>query len=186
MFKLKSNFNPRTVIELYLCSLEEKLMKVQVIGQLQRRVYAVIELYLCCLEEKLMKVEVSMDKFNSQTNSEGNDLYDLKNVKSTVIRSTDKGLAVVVWHREDYIKKAQKQLEDEEVNEKVFNNAASFLKTINKVMAKTRKRGDLKKDNLDYFSMKDSKFSFMLLIVVTILKKLPHFRTIICNYYLKR
>ena len=53
-----------------------------------------------------MKVEVSMDKFNSQTNSEGNDLYDLKNVKSTVIRSTDKGLAVVVWHREDYIRKA--------------------------------------------------------------------------------
>ena len=34
MFKLKSNFNPRTVIELYVCSLEEKLMKVQVIGQL--------------------------------------------------------------------------------------------------------------------------------------------------------
>ena len=57
-----------------------------------------------------MKVEVSMDKFNSQTNSEGNDLYDLKNVKSTVIRSTDKDLAVVVWHREDYIKKGREAI----------------------------------------------------------------------------
>ena len=31
-------------------------------------------------------------------------------------------------------------------------------------MAKTRKRGDLKKDNLDYFSMKDSKFSTFYLL----------------------
>ena len=55
-----------------------------------------------------------------------------------------------MWDREDYIKDLQKQLGDEEVYEKVSNNAAPLLKTINEVIAKIRKRGDLKRDNLDY------------------------------------
>ena len=40
----------------------------------------------------------------------------------------------------------------------VFNDAVPLLKTINAVIAKIRKWGDLKRDNLDYFIMKDSKF----------------------------
>ena len=39
-------------------------------------------------------------------------------------KSTDKGLAVVVWDRENYIKEAEKQLGDEQVYEEVSNNAA--------------------------------------------------------------
>ena len=34
----------------------------------------------------------------------------LKNDKSIVIKSANKGSAVVVWDRDDYIKEAQKQL----------------------------------------------------------------------------
>ena len=41
----------------------------------------------------------------------------------------------------------------------VFNDAVPLLKTINAVIAKIRKWGDLKRDNLDYFIMKDSKFA---------------------------
>ena len=40
---------------------------------------AAIKLYLSSLEEKLMKVEVPKDKFNNLTNSERKALYDLKN-----------------------------------------------------------------------------------------------------------
>ena len=126
MFKSKSKFNPHNK-------------------------GAVIELYLSSLEEKLMKVEIPKDKFNSLTNSERKALYDLKNDKSIIIKSADKGSAVVVWDREDYIKEAEKQLGDKEVNEEVSNNATPLLKTINAVIAKIRKRGDLKRDNLDYF-----------------------------------
>ena len=72
-----------------------------------------------------------------------------------MIKSADKGLAVVVWDRENYIKEAEKQLGDEQVYEEVSNNAAPLLKAINEVIAKIRKRGDLKRDNLDYFIMKD-------------------------------
>ena len=45
MFKTKSKFNPRNTV-------------------------AAVELYLSSLEEKLMKVEVPRDKFNNLTNSE--------------------------------------------------------------------------------------------------------------------
>ena len=120
---------------------------------------AAIELYLSRLEEKLKKIEVRKDKFNNLTNSERKALYDLKNDKSIVINSADKGLVVVVWDREGCMKEAEKQLGDEEVYEEVSNDAALLLKTINEVIAKTRKRGDLKRDNLDYFIMKDKKLA---------------------------
>ena len=77
MFKPKSKFNPRNK-------------------------NVAIELYLSSLEEKLMKVEVPKDKFNNLTNSEWKALYDLKNDKSIVIKSADKGSSVLVWDREDY------------------------------------------------------------------------------------
>ena len=82
--------------------------------------------------------------FNNLTNNERRALYDLKNDKSIVIKSADKGLAVVG---------------DEQVSEEVSNDATPLLKTINEAVAKIRKQGDLKRDNLDYFTMKDPKFA---------------------------
>ena len=111
-----------------------------------------------------MKVEVPKDKFNNLTNSERKALYDLKNDKSIVIKSADKGSAAVVWDREDYMKDAKKQLGDEEVSEEVSNDAAPLLKTINGVIAKIRKPGDLKRDTLDYYIMKDPKFTRFYLL----------------------
>ena len=64
-----------------------------------------------------------------------------------------------MWDREGYIKEVEKQLGDEHVYEEVSNDATLLLKTINEVIAKTRKRGDLKRDNLDYFIMKDPTFA---------------------------
>ena len=46
---------------------------------------AAIELYLSTLEEKLMKAEVPKDKFNNLTSRERKALHDLKNDKSIVI-----------------------------------------------------------------------------------------------------
>ena len=63
-----------------------------------------------------------------------------------MIKDADKGFMVVVWDREDYIKEAEKQLGDEEVYEEVSNNPVPLLKAI---IAKIRKRGDLKRDTLD-------------------------------------
>ena len=66
----------------------------------------------------------------------------------------------MVWHREDYIKETEKQLGEEEAYEEVSNEeAVPLMKTMNAVVAKIRKRGDLKRDNLDCFLMKDLKFA---------------------------
>ena len=76
-----------------------------------------IEVYMISLEEKLMKIEIPKDKYNNLTSKEQEALYDLKNDKNIVIKSADKGSAVVVWDREDYIKEAEKQLGDSDVYE---------------------------------------------------------------------
>ena len=123
-----------------------------------------IDLYLSSLKEKLMKVEVPKDKFINLTNSEWKALYDLKNDENIEIKSTDNSVAAIVWDRKGYIIEAEKQLGDEEVYKEVFNDAASLLKTINAVIAKIRKWGDLKRDNLGYFMMKDPKLARFYLL----------------------
>ena len=65
MFKLKSKFNTRNKD-------------------------AATELYVSSLEEKLMKIEVPKHKFNNLRNSERKALYDLKGDKSIVIKNADK------------------------------------------------------------------------------------------------
>ena len=74
---------------------------------------AAIEIYLSSLEEKLLKIEISKDKFNNLTKGERDALYNLKNDKTIVIKGADKGLAVVIWDREDYTKEAENQLGDQ-------------------------------------------------------------------------
>ena len=87
--------------------------------------------------------------------------------------------------QKDYIKEAKKQLGDEEVYE-VSINVTPLLKTINEVIAKIRKRSDLKSDNLYYFIMKDPKFA-RFYVLLKIHKRLHNvqWRPVISNsgYY---
>lgn len=57
-----------------------------------------------------MKIQTPKYEFKNLAVKEGKDLHDLKNGKIIVIKGADKGTAVVVWNKEDYIKKAEKQL----------------------------------------------------------------------------
>ena len=70
---------------------------------------AAIEVYMSSLEEKLMKIEIPKDKYNNLTSKERQFLNDLKTDKNIVIKGADKGSAVVVWDRQDYIKEAEMQ-----------------------------------------------------------------------------
>ena len=76
-----------------------------------------------------------------------------------ILKSADKGWAIVVWDREDYIKEAEKQLGDEKFYQEVSNNSTPLPETINTITAKIRKPGDLKRDTMHYFLMKDPKFA---------------------------
>ena len=81
-----------------------------------------------------------------------------------IYQRADKGSAVVVWDRDDYIQEAEKQLGDKEIYEEVSNDPQPLIDTIHKAVEKIRKRGDLSADNIKYFMVKDPKFARFYLL----------------------
>ena len=108
------------------------------------------------LAEKLVKIEIPKDKYNNITSKERQALYDLKNDKSIVIKGADKGSALMVSDRDDYIKEVEKQLGDSDVSEEVSDDPEPLISTIHTTIEKIRKRGDLKK-KIKLLEVKDPK-----------------------------
>ena len=71
-----------------------------------------------------------------------------------------KGSAVLVWERGDYIKEANSD-RDSDVYEK---DPEPLISTIHRTIEKIRKRGDLKKETIKYFEVKDPKFARFYLL----------------------
>ena len=69
-----------------------------------------------------------------------------------------------MWDREDYLKEAEKQLEDKAVYEEYPNEPEVLINTILTTLDKIRRRGDLSTDNLNYFLVKDPKFARFYLL----------------------
>ena len=103
---------------------------------------AAIEVYMSSLEEKLMKIEIPKDKYKNLTIKERQGLHDLKNDKSIVIKSADKGSTVVVQDREDYIKEAEIQLGDSDAYEEVLDDPEPLISTTHRTIEKLGK-GDI-------------------------------------------
>ena len=120
---------------------------------------AAIEIYLSSLEEKLMNTEIPQNKYNNLTREERSALYNLKNDKNIVIKSADKGSVVVIWDKDDYIKEAEGQLRDKDIYEQVCNDPGPLINTIHEAIEKIRKSGDLNADTIKYFMVKDPKFA---------------------------
>ena len=88
----------------------------------------------------------------------------MKNDKNIVIKGADKGSAVVVWDREDYIKEAEKQLGDSHAYEEVPDDPEPLISTIHRTIKNIRKRGDLKKETIKHFEVKDPKLARFCLL----------------------
>ena len=115
-------------------------------------------------------------------------MYNLKNDKTIAIKSADKGSAVVVWDREDYIKEAENQLGDTNIYEEVPNDAKPLMNIILNTLENIRKRGDVCTDTLNYFLIKDAKFArfYLLQKIHKRLCNLPGKPVISnCRYYTK-
>ena len=63
----------------------------------------IIETHLSCLEERLLVI--SSKRFNNLTKEEREALYSLKDDPSIIIKGANKGFVVVVWDREDYLRR---------------------------------------------------------------------------------
>ena len=59
---------------------------------------------------------------------------------------------------------AEKQLGVSDVYEEVPDDAEPLISTIHTTLEKIRKRGDLKKENIQYFEVKDPKFARFYLL----------------------
>ena len=63
-------------------------------------------------------------------------VYSLKNDNSIIIKKADKGSAVLVWDREDYLKEAKNQLNDKNVYKELIGNVEGPLEKIIKTVLK--------------------------------------------------
>ena len=78
----------------------------------------------------------------------------MKKDKSIIIKGADKGAAVIVWDHEDYLKEANKKLEDKEVYLEVQNDSSALVSTICKSLERVRKRWDLSQDIFNFSYLK--------------------------------
>ena len=94
-----------------------------------------LEVYLSILEEELMGIGERGKNFSNLSEQEREALKSLVNDESIVIKPADKGSAIVIWDREDYEKEAKRQLDDENVYEKVKKGPVTEVnKKISKVL----------------------------------------------------
>ena len=103
-----------------------------------------------------MDIVISSERYNNLTTEERNALYNLKDYPTFnyTIKDADKGSAVVVWDKKDYLNEASKQLEDRDVYEEVQNDPSILINFIMRALEKIRIRCDLSNDTLSYFHSK--------------------------------
>ena len=70
-------------------------------------------------------------------------MYNLKNDKTIVIKGADKGSAVAVWNREDYIKEIENKLGDLIIYEEVPNDAKPLMNIVLNSLENIHKRGSV-------------------------------------------
>ena len=117
-------------------------------------------MYLTRLEEEILSLDEKMS-YSNLTKGERNALHFLHDDPSIIIKEADKGSAVVVWDREDYLKAANSQLSDKDVYQEVKGDAEGPLKN---VLRKTRNRGDTGDKTLDYFVANNPKLGRFYLL----------------------
>ena len=140
-FKRKSNFNPA-------------------------KTDAAIEIYLSRLSEDLInKANTPQNnRFDNLTKNERAALKGLMEDNNIIIKGADKGSAVVVWDKEDYLTEAECQLGDSKVYEKVKEPLPALNKSIKSCLAKIKKRRDVSVETLDYFMINNPRLGRFYLL----------------------
>ena len=117
---------------------------------------AAIELHLRRLEEEISSLDYKVG-YSNLTKGERDAIYLLKNDNSVIIKEADKGSAVVVWDREDYLKEAKNQLNYKNVYKELTGNVDGPLEKIIKTVLKKVRDRDISCNALDYFLVNNPK-----------------------------
>ena len=121
-------------------------------------------MYLSRLEEEILHLDEKVS-YSNLTKGERNILYLLRDDPSITIKEADKGSAVVVWDKEDYLKEANSQLSDKDIYREVKGDAEGpLVKVIKSVLRKIRNRVDISDETLDYFLVNNPKLGRFYLL----------------------
>ena len=81
-------------------------------------------------------------------------MSSLQNDRSVVIKPADKGSAVVVWNRTDYLKEAERQLADEKTYEEIRiteNDQVELVENSKKLFSDLRRKNVITENENIYF-----------------------------------
>ena len=76
-------------------------------------------MHLSELEEEIIKINEAHQNYPNLTKAECEALQDLMYDKNIVIKPADKGSAIVIWDKQDYLKECELQLGNKSVYEEV-------------------------------------------------------------------
>ena len=124
-----------------------------------------IEMYLSRLEEEILAIDTKLT-YSNITKAEREALKNLQKDTSIVIKGADKGSAVVVWDREDYLREAESQLSDKNVYEEISGDVISpLVKIIKYHLANVKSRGDVSGETtMDYFMVNNPRIGRFYLL----------------------
>ena len=126
---------------------------------------AMIEVYMSCLEEKILNMADNFKpSYNNLTREERTALNDLRDDYSIVIKEADKGSAVVVWDREDYIKEASSQLQDNNVYEETSFEAEVLSDKILQILNEMKIKEEITDKNIEYFMINNPRLARFYLL----------------------
>ena len=111
-------------------------------------------MFLSKVEQDLFKTIETPIRYSNLSSDERKTIRSLADDRSIAIKKADKGSAVVVWDRVDYIKEAQKQLKDENVYKKVNfkdQQLSELVDKSNHFFKELKTKGCITDKNLKYF-----------------------------------
>ena len=78
-----------------------------------------LEMFLAELEEEIIKIDEAGQNYPNLTKDEREALHDLMYDKNIVFKPADKGSAIVIWDKQDYLKECELQLGNKSAYEEV-------------------------------------------------------------------
>ena len=128
-FKSKSTWNPpkgAPALEMFLSQTEKDILSI--------------------LPVKATNYNLSKEKYLT--------MHSLQNDRSAVIKPADKGFAVVVWERNDYLKEAERQLSDGKTSEEIRiteKDQVELVEKGNDLFSNLRRKNVITENENNYF-----------------------------------
>ena len=125
----------------------------------------ILENYFSLLEREVLSASPEGKNFSNLSPSEQLSLKQLKCDRNIVIKEADKGSAVVVWDRGDYINEANRQLDDRQVYEEMeVDPTVDLGKTINSRLNELREGDPGLEEVTEYLEVTDSRLGRFYLL----------------------